>query len=378
MKTRITFLFFILLNNFIVDCHSMEKENTLTNDNQTIPIGFKKGALYEVVKDFKAPRLDLKSQDINDDNATDISLALKSNDHIKELDLSNNSITNLGLDKLCKSIEDNTILTSLDIRNNKMYGYGIETLTKLLRSNTTLTSLSMSINYSVYDDTILQAGLLTNHPPHQSGVTQIVSIIQQNTSLKTLRVENSAIGDSGVDKILISLNNNNSITELSLKSNRTGDLSGEKLSTILGKNIIKVLNLRDNLMSNHGLFNMCIGLGNNNSLTSLDLSQTSIDQECLKNLALVLIKTNIKYLFLENNNIGEDIGEFVQAINKSQLQKVLLSKNKIREGAREFVKILPLSDLQLKDLDLRENGISVLMKTLLNQANPNNQINLRL
>ena len=214
----------------------------------------------------------------------------------KDLSLSENQIGNEGAEALGVALQINHTLQSLDLNRNEIGAVGAQALGAALQVNHTLQSLDLNRNQI---DTVSAQAL--------------GAALQVNQSLQWLGLEYNYISDAGAQALGAALQINQSLRSLQLAYNQIGDAGVQALGTALQVNqSLQLLNLRNNRIGDAGAQALGTALQVNQSLQSLNLRNNRIGDAGAQALGATLeVNHTLQSLFLYSNQIG-DVG--IQAL----------------------------------------------------------------
>ena len=319
--------------------------------------------------DFDVEGLELIRKRISDNDCYELSKIL-SKTSLTELNLASNQITQKGFDYLIKGIHKSKI-KKLCLFGNKVSGFRNDFY------KTGLTSLDLGCNdLESYDfdylSHVLPLSKITNldigyNTIYKSDLTNLFQALP-NTNLTSLTLKNTSpdIIDS-----LTGILPHTKLTSINISNNRLFSTHIYWIANAMQKSNLKEINL--------GLTNGGFGYDSgilfkklsDSKLTSLDLyaNETS-NKNCIL-LANLLHKTQLKKLYLSNNDKINCSGfkALSEALNKSKLTTLNLSGNRILSKDYSIIlKIVSngktLTDLNLCSISIGESGFSYLFKLL--------------
>ena len=304
--------------------------------------------------------LNLRSNSISDSEVS--VLAQKLPVSLTSLDMYNNDISGIGVLVLAEKLPT-TNLTLLDIGRNHISDVGVQALVRTLPSSK-LTSLYL-YNTNITDRGLvalaprlsrcnlrsLGLGLLNISIP---GVRNLVEALQ---SLTSLSLQDCHISDIGAQALAEGLINNNSLTTLDLTNSRLSCDGACALVESLSHSSLTSLNLSNDYIYDIGAQALAESLPYS-SLTSLKLSDNGISDIGVQALAESLPHSSLTSLNLACNSIS-DIGvqALAESLPNSSLTSLNLACNNISGiGASTLARSLPSTKLKL--LKLAGNKIS--------------------
>ncbi len=252
-------------------------------------------------------------------NLSELSSAIAANTSLSKLHYSaaGKYTTDATVLAILKGLQSNCTLTNLNFTHP--YYFGLEATKAIghfLESNNTLSYLSLE-------------GISIDS---EEGAAAISKGIRSNRSLTHLILSSNRIGDKESLVIVDGLKSNHTITHLGLQSNRF-KLDGIK--PLLELTNITYLSLRYMNLGEGGAIAIMRSLESNNTLASIDLSNTSIGDYGAAAIKYILQSNNtLTFLNLESNNIGVHGGlNIAQSLHSNtSLTHLDLSYNKIVDG----------------------------------------------
>lgn len=203
------------------------------------------------------------------------------------LELDNNEIDDEGAEDLGLALANNMTLTTLDLGANNIGPKGAKNLVLALANNTTLTTLSLMMN---------QIG--------DEEATDLSLVLANNTTFTSLNLGGNKINNTGAKALGLVLTNNKYLTYLNLSGNLIGDEGAEDLGLALANNTtLTTLNLWNNQIGPQGAKSLVSALANNTTLTTLDLAPIKIDLlPAVEELAPLIARTCLLKVYLGFNH----------------------------------------------------------------------------
>uniref|UniRef100_A0A6B2L444 Uncharacterized protein n=1 Tax=Arcella intermedia TaxID=1963864 RepID=A0A6B2L444_9EUKA len=229
-----------------------------------------------------------------------LSQYLSTNSTLKQLDLRRNNIEPLGGGLIGEALRENGSLVSLNIKGNRIGMAGCEGLAEGLRLNCSLTYLNVGYNRIP-----------------QSGCMVWGSLLKVNRSLTKFVINGNDIFTEGAQVILDGLSDNLQFTLLKMKYCKITEKLGSDISMFLKTHPLKILGLGGNTLTNTGTSLIFQALSNNDTLTSLDLSDNGISSFPHTHGQALLFNTSLRRLSLSNNKLED------QAISKHLTEALL-------------------------------------------------------
>jgi len=194
---------------------------------------------------------------------------LKVNETLLELDISNCGFEEGDAISLFEGLSQNKKLSSFNISNNMLYDDDDPYLRKMLECNTTLTELDISSTGIEY-------------------ANEVFSALGKNGSIKVLNISNNNLRDDGAECLFLSLRGNSTLESLNISSNQISSQSLINLSELLKSNIsLDTLNISNNSLGS-GFYSFFDALGTNSTITSIDVSNTLLNDDHVVYLSEIL------------------------------------------------------------------------------------------
>jgi Ran GTPase-activating protein (RanGAP) involved in mRNA processing and transport len=219
---------------------------------------------------------------------------------------------------------------------------------RILRNNTNFAYLNLGKN-SIKD----------------SGAIDLLQSLSRALHIVHLDLSSNDITPEGSKTVLKLLENSESIISLNISSqeglhrNRLCKEGGKALSSFLEKN-----NVSGTSLGPEGVGLLIKGLSNNLSLASLNLSYNAIGPKAIEKLAITIVATDIKELFLAGNKIGNEGCNYLSLMISGAYEgfclatKLDISDNEINsEGLSTLLEAARIST-QLKSFILKKNNFS--------------------
>lgn len=164
---------------------------------------------------------------------------------LRRLNLESNQMDDEGVMELCAALANNTSLTCLKIGKNKFGRDGVESIATLLANNTTLTSVDMRSNSLGDEGAAIVADALTRNRSLQylylnrngianEGAEYLAGSLQQNKHLRTLDLQRNTFDDDGASKFAETLSDHNhSFTKLKIRNTSVSEEAKDELLDLL-------------------------------------------------------------------------------------------------------------------------------------------------
>ena len=217
--------------------------------------------------------------------ATLISSFLFKRDKTRILDISHNAISDDGAVAISEYLSNNNTLQQLDMSHNQVSGIGIISITKALQTNITFQILDVSYNSISHDGTVVIGETLvkTENPKLQklnlsynnisiNGIVALSDCLKHKNTLQELIVS----WRNCKDLLILNINNMNKFSGMHF-----GDPGATLLSAFLlqKNNIIQILDLSINAISDDGAVAISEYLKYNGMLQELNISHNEITSE---------------------------------------------------------------------------------------------------
>ncbi|MFT3986875.1 hypothetical protein [Aestuariivirga sp.] len=327
--------------------NALKNNNKLTSlsldYNQITNIGAKAIADALIInKSLKT--LSLFDNLIKKDGAIALALSLKQNNILTSLNLFRNQIGNDGALALADCLLINKALIKLEINGNQVRKDILQLINERLEENKKIATISNN----VYQTGILD---LTIKKMDTNDIDNIKELLH---FAKIIKIKN--IGDAGTALLINHLrninnnNNNQNLQQIIMDNNQLTDIGIHMLNRILKIHKgLKVINLRNNFITDNGIINLLEGLYNDTNSSS---------------------RCQLNVLDLRNNKIGNIGGEIILNILKkrkstNQLSRVMISGNSISNQIQSEISSI-----------LNEGLILQTIKELTNNNNKEMVINL--
>ena len=277
---------------------------------------------------------------------------------LRVINLESNNVNEDAATELACQLDCNNILEQLWLRGNELYDKGASVVLQSLHSLSTLLILDLSFNH------------LTS-----KSADGIAVLICNNCSLQQLWLDGNDLLTRGVIIIASALKKICSLRILSLCSNQITDDAAEEISDVINSNVLLVdLLLGNNQLQATGACIIAVALRNVLMLRKLDIFNNQITADIAEELAITLSNcTNLQELFLNDNMLGTKgtikIANALKCINS--LQVLTLSNNNITESAANVLADVIRNNISLKILliggnDMQLTGINLIIQIAMN------------
>ena len=315
--------------------------------------------------------ISLQSNDLTEDAGEQISSIIFNNPGLEQLHLNDNNICK-GIVCIVNALHKHTSLTDLDLGNNHFPTNQCLDLTLAIKSNQHLQTLwlpcinikSSTLQSMMSISTFTDLNLNNSQLLQEMGEV-LSSIILNNTKLENLDLGNNNLGN-GTLPVFKSLQHLAQLRTLYLGNiNITKELCeecGEALSYALSNNThLENVYLNDNdinAMAKH----VAKGLQQITSLKLLNLGNCNLPDEICGELAHVIsCNKYLETLFLPNNNLCSSTVLILQALSRNSTLRVIgLQGNQLTAEAGEHLASVVLHNMRLEQLYFSEGNFKVL------------------
>ena len=298
--------------------------------------------LYSLSKIRTLTALDLSGNDMSEDTAAFVALAVTSNSSLEGLGLSYNRLSTSGIVTIADSLSNISTLKILNIKNTAFTEEASDSVASLIKSNTGIEELYLGYNK-------LKAGALKivralkevsslkvldlNSSKTSGIIADDLSAVIDRNSLQILWLANNDLR-LNISTILDSLSKITTLTELNLSGNdMTDDVAASLASAIKSNSSLEDLRLSNNRLTTSSIATMSESLSKNSLLTIFDLRNNIVTEEAAGAIGtLVKNKTGIKLLYLGKNKLGAGALKIVRALKEVSSLKVLDSNNNNTSG----------------------------------------------
>ena len=291
--------------------------------------------------------------------------SLQVNRTLKMINLESNNIDEDAATELAGHLHCNNILEQLWLRGNELYDKGVSVVLQSLHNLSTLLILDLSYNHL-----------------SSESADGIAVVVGNNCSLQQLWLDGNELLTRGVVRIASALKKLSSLRILSLCSNGITDDAAEEISNVITNNTLLVdLLLGNSQLQSKGVCTIAVAIRKLFELRKLDLSNNHITPDAAEELAVTLSNcVNLKQLFLNDNMLGTEgtikIANALKYINA--LQALTLSNNNITESAADVLVDVLKNNISLKILLISGNDLQTTGVNLITQTAAKNITTLRL
>jgi Ran GTPase-activating protein (RanGAP) involved in mRNA processing and transport len=199
------------------------------------------------------------------------------------------------------------------------------------------------------------------------------ALTEKSRRLMELHLGENHLGDEGMALLARQVGQNSSLSVLDVRSNSITEQGALSLQGMLlsKTSSLRELCLIQNELGSNGAAALGRGLMKNTTLTRLLISDNDIDQDGAKSLAHMLrANKSLQVLDISMNQIGNDGARYLANVltKNNSLQTLIMRRNGITdEGATEVAKLLPIMQ-GLKELVMNKNSITNLGSAALLEA----------
>ncbi|CAM4774913.1 unnamed protein product [Rotaria magnacalcarata] len=314
-----------------------------------------------LIHDQTLIKLDLNTQNIDDNKVQHVADILQENTTLVELKLEGNRIGLKGTRHLARALRNNQTLIELNISDNQIGDVGTQYLAEAIRQNEVKQpNIILLINNLICQeqneliDRLRQ--LAPQHAAYLSNATRI------NQTLTTLHLGRNQIGDTGAQQIAEVLITNQTLSRLDLGHNRITHIGVQHIADALAKNqMLAILGLGGNEITDTGAQHITEALTKNQTLSRLDLGHNRITHIGVRHIADALTKNQmLAILNLDRNQIGDTGAQHIaEALTKNQTLRALeLGWNHISETGAQHIADALTKNQTSTALDLSWNEIT--------------------
>ena len=346
-----------------VSCNSELQELDISNNCFQAGIIKIAKALHHVVYVMK---LYVSDNNITDEAADDIAIAISCNTQLQQFDIGRNSLQSTGAIKIIKALQNVTALTKLYINNNNITDAAADDIATALSCNTELQELDISNNW-------FQA----------AGILKIAKALQHTSTLKKLNISSNYIGDKAANDIAAALSFNvqlqeldigktalqskglmiiakalQSISRLCISDNNVTDEAAEDIAAVVYR--LQELNIGFNKLGSIGTIQIMTALCNNGNLAVLQIENNKISDEAAESIAAAITcNPNLQKLNFSTNRFTiKGVLTIIKALQSvSKLIKLCMSNCNITDEAVDEIKIALTCNSQLQELDISDNNL---------------------
>lgn len=339
-----------------------------------------------ITQDAPIIYLDLRSNGVGIQGSTTLFNALCMNTHITNLDFSTingierNRIGTDGCVSLANLIRRNQVLSHMNLAMCGITAEGCKALGYALPYNTSLTYLDLTANRfgSAGSDAIfandnafgcLTTLILSRNALDDEASAAICKQIEQSKTIKNITLSFNNLGKLFLNSLYDALlNGGSSLESLNLSSNNFDKDAIKLLHLIVRDFTIKQFDFSHNTLSTKVIQDLVLASEKNEELTSLDLTDTNINDDGAKSLATVITNhKKLQKLILAQNKITDKGGvDIAKAIEHNESLSILsLSDNELKDKSAEVILVSLKNNLHIVDLDVSYNDFGCMYYVLL-------------
>ena len=317
-------------------------------------------------------KLYINHNNITYEAADDIAVAISCNIHLQELNLGGNKLQASGTTKIAKSLQKISSLTKLCIYYNNITDEAADDIAVAISYNIHLQELNLGGNKLQASGTIKIAkclqkiSSLTKLCIYYSNITDeaaddIAVAISCNIHLQELDLGGNKLQASGTIKIAKSLQKISSLTKLYINHNNITDEAADDIAVAISCNIhLQELNLGSNKLQASGTIKIAKSLQKISSLTKLYINLNHITDEAADDIAVAIsCNIHLQELDLGGNKFQASgtikIAKSLQKI--SSLTKLYINLNHITDEAADDIAVAISCNIHLQELDLGGNKL---------------------
>ena len=281
----------------------------------------------------------LEGDGIPKESFSQLALALKSNKHLEKLWLLSNNLQLSAIDIL-QSLSTISELKSLNINDNQITEEAGEILASVVSHNKNLEELYLSGNN-------LGEGLLS-----------VMKALQHIKSLKKLSLGNNNISEEVSDELACAIKANKYLEEIGLFASNLKSSAIIVLRSLTTISTLKNLNINNNHITEEATEALASVILHNTGLEEIDISNNNLGEGTLKVAKALQRITSLRSLDFGNNNISKAAaGDLALAIKSNKhLEKLCLHDNNLHSSAIDILKSLSTIS-SLKFLNVNNNQI---------------------
>ncbi|PIO30453.1 NACHT, LRR and PYD domains-containing protein 3 [Aquarana catesbeiana] len=294
---------------------------------------------------------------------------------IKSLSLSNNYLTDSSCPHLASGIRNNQTLRTLDLSWNNLEGSHFSVLMTALTTSH-IKELLLSYNHLTDNSCAdLASGIRNNQTlrtlnlsennlegPHFCDLMAALTTSQ----IEELYLANNVLTDSSCPHLASGIRNNKALKRLDLSKNNPEGPHFRDLMAALATSQIKELSLYNNDLSDSSCPHLALGIKNNQTLRTLDLSENNLEGPHFRDLMETLTTSQIEELHLSYNHLTDSSCPHLASgiRNNKTLRTLDLSWNNLK-GSQFSDLMEALTTSQIKELQFIGNSISQEIRTQL-------------
>ena len=304
-----------------------------------------------IEKNSDLEHLDLGNNDLGS-TAIIILQALKDNCKLKTLNLDNNNMTGLVAEELANVIKNNSNLEHLNLKSNDLGPTATNLILQALKESCKLKTLNLNDNNMTGEVSEELANVIKNNwslaklylsdNDIKSSATVIFKILKENTMLRELHFNNNFMTGEVVEGLASVIKNNSNLKQLSIADNDLKSSASVILQALKENSKLTGLNLNNNNMTGQVAEDLANVIKNNTDLETLALSYNDLRSSAIIILQALKENSKIKFLHLDNNNMGGQVAKDLANVirNNPGLVELFISGNDFESSASVILKEL--------------------------------------
>ena len=344
----------VISSNILLQEVSMSENNFQAAD--TIIIIVK--SLQKIVS---LTKLNIDNNNISDEEANDIAVAISCNTNLKEFNIGRNCLNAVGVIKIARSLQKISMLKKFYINNNNITEKAANDIATIISNNTNLQEFDISSNELKAD-----------------GAMKIAKKLQKISMLTKFCINNNKITKEAADDIAAAISNNANLQEFDIGSNKLDTVGAIKIVRSLQRiSMLTKFFSNDNNITEEAADDIATAISNNTNLQEFDISSNKLHTVGAIKIARSLQKISMLTIFcINNNNITEEAADDVATAisNNTNLQEFDIGSNKLGtvgaiKIARSLQKILMLTKFCINDNNITEEAADDVATAISNNTN---------
>ena len=330
---------------FMKDIHTLSKLH-IAHNNITDEVA---NGIVTIVCNTKLKEIEISKNVVQTSAVIKI---VKSLQEIENIYLDNNNIGEEAADDIAIALCFNSNLQELHLGGNNLQTSGAIKITKSLHAISSLTKLCIDHN-NITDE----------------AADDIAAAISCNTNLKEIDVSGNDLQTSGAIKIAKSLQKISSLTKFCINHNNITHEAAKDIAAVISSNInLKEIDISGNNLQLIGVTNILKTLLSICTLKRLNISDTNISARVENDITIAdivgidLYSTQLEEINMSGNHLQTTNWEIVmQGLSKfHMLKKLYLSNSDITDVEAEYIVAVVSCIPNLQEIDLSENNIQTL------------------
>ena len=326
--------------------------------------------------------LDLSNNSMTDEVVDALALATENNTSLQRVNLRGNALKTNGIIKIAQSLSWNSRLKVLDICNDQVTEDAADAISIAVLSNVSLEELYLDDNNlglgiktlaaTLKEITTLKVLGLNNNKLSDDSADGLVAVVCSNKNLEKLFLLNNNL-KLGAIKIFLALSKVTTLTVLNLSKNGMAEEVACSLAAAIESNCsLTTIKLSSNKLQTKGIKTISQTLSKLSSLQVLHIDDNQITKEAASDIASVVLSNicHLKEFYLNDNDLQDGIIEIANAFKSaSAIQKLVISDNNmfgdVSDALADALKnMLSLKIFAAMNNKLRTNGIVTIAKSL--------------